>query len=225
MDAPSLVIIARSEHLPAIRKRLGEAGTAYYTDGDSLQALQAIVRRPPKIVAVDLVFAATARGAALVARLKSEPELSSIEVRVLIEDETKAPLLLDHPVTSPDKTVLQTSRPLDRAGTRRAVRFPMNRRDVIVNGEHAHLVDLSTTGAQVLVSTRLRPDQPLRLVLADESTEARCHGKVAWSIVVPAGATMQYRAGIEFLEPDARVLQAFCERHGGRPDLTFSAGT
>ena len=222
MDALVVIIIAKSEHTAALRKRLGTHSTvAVFPDSESLQALEAILNRPPKILVLDPTFASTARGAALVARLKTESHLRGIDLRVLIEDETKVPLVLSQPVTAPEKALLQASRPLDRAGTRRAVRFPMNRRAVIIDGEHSHLVDLSVTGAQVQVPMRLRPAQLLRLTLLDGSTETRCRGTVVWSVAVPVGAAVQYRAGVELTDPDTQLLEAFCARCGGRPDQTF----
>ncbi len=147
-------------------------------------------------------------------RLRTDPSLSGIELRVLIEDETMVPLTLSQAVTSPQDALLQTSRPLDRAGTRQAARFSMGRRVVVVNGEHSHLVDLSVTGAQVHVSIRLNPTQSVRITLFDESTEIRCQGTVAWSVAVPSGAAIQYRAGVQFINPDSTRLSAFCVQYG-----------
>ncbi len=220
-----MIVIARSEHLVGMRKRLlGDASSvAVFSDADSLQALTAIRARPPKTLVVHQTFAATSRGATLVAGLKSESHLSGIEVRVLIEDEDKAPLLLSQTTLSPEKALIETSRPLDRAGTRQAARYPMSRRGVVVNGESAHLVDLSVTGAQVQVPMRLRPSQVVRLVLADDSADTRCQATVAWSIAVPAGGTVQYRAGLEFISPDPTQLAAYCTRFGGAPDLRLGS--
>ena len=114
--------------------------------------------------------------------------------------------------------VLETSRPLDRAGTRQALRYPMNRRLVAVNGESGQLIDLSVSGAQVQSAIRLRPLKVGRLVIPDESGDIRIQGTIAWAIGVPSGGTIQYRAGIEFVKADKQVLAAFCEKHGGTPD-------
>jgi hypothetical protein len=215
MAAPTAIVIVNAAYKVALRKRLQtDSGIAVFSDTESLQALEAIVRHPPRMVALDSTFAATSRGATMVTRLKTEPSLSGIELRMLIEDETKVPLILSQAVTSPEKAMLQTSRPLDRVGTRQAARFPMGRRVVMVNGEHSHLVDLSVTGAQVLVSIRLSPTQSVRLTLFDEATEIRCQGTVAWSVAVPGGAAVQYRAGVQLINPDSTRLSAFCIQHG-----------
>jgi PilZ domain len=215
MDAPIAIVIVNAAHTVTLRKRLRtDSGIAVFSDTESLQALEAILSRPPRIVTLDLTFAATSRGAAMVTRLKTEPSLSGIELRLLIEDETNVPLILSQAVTSPEQALWQTSRPLDRAGTRQAVRFPMDRRAVMVNGEHGHLVDLSVTGAQMLVPMRLSPSQSVRCVmLFDESTEIRCQGTVAWSVAVPSGAAVQYRAGVQFINPDSTRLSACCVQY------------
>jgi hypothetical protein len=224
MNASLAVIIVKSEHTVALKKRLGpNAAVSVFPDSDSLQAGDAILARPPKILAMDATFATTARGATLVAQLKSEARLNGVDLRVLIEDEAKVPLILSETTASPETALLQTSRPLDRAGTRRAVRYLMNRRAVLVNGEHSHLVDLSTTGAQVIVPMRVRPTQHVRLILSDQSTDTKCQGVVAWSVAVPTGASVRYRAGIEFVSPDTARLEAFCIQHGGAADRTFGA--
>jgi len=215
MDTPTAIVIVNAAYKVALRKRLKtDSGIAVFSDAESLQALEAIVRHPPRTVTLDSTFAATSRGATMVTQLKTEPSLSGIELRMFIEDEAKVPLILSQAVTSPEKALLQTSRPLDRAGTRQAARFPMGRRVVIVNGEHGHLVDLSVTGAQVLVSIRLRPTQSVRLTLFDESTEIRCQGTVAWSVAVPSGVAVHYRAGVQMIDPDSTRLSAFCIQHG-----------
>jgi PilZ domain len=214
MDAPATIVIVNAAHKVELRKRLRtDSGIAVFSDTESLQALEAIERHPPRMVTLDSTFAATSRGAMMVTRLKTEPSLSGIDLRMLIEDETKVPLILSQAVTSPAKALLQTSRPLDRAGTRQAARFSMGRREVMVNGEHGHLVDLSVTGAQVFASIRLSPAQSVRLTLLDESTETRCQGIVRWSVAVPSGAAVHYRAGVQFISPDSTRLSAFCSQH------------
>lgn len=214
----SAVVVTRHEHVVAVRKRLrGEDSHIEVFAEDSLQVFDAILAHPPKVLAIHQSFAATSRGATLVARLQSEAHLKATEVRVLIEDEDKAPLVLSEISFSPEKALREASRPLDRAGTRRAVRYPMNRRAIFLSGDSAHLIDLSVSGAQVQGPSRLSPSQFVRLVLPGDSGELRGQGTVAWSIAVPAGGTIQYRAGIEFVNPDSAGLKAFCTRFGIAP--------
>ena len=167
----SLVIISAPEHVRAVRQRLEDPAIAVFADTDSLRALEAIRSKPPRIVVLNSLFAETARGAALVAQLKGDSRLSGIDLRVLIEDEDKVPLLLAEQTASPENALLETSRPLGRAGTRAALRYVMDRRSILVNGDRGQLIDLSVTGAQIVVPARVRPNEPVRLVLSDDAGE------------------------------------------------------
>jgi len=210
-----VIVIARTEQEVALRKRLGvEPSVALFSDYEALKALEAIVSHPPKILAVDRAFAFTARGAALVARLKAEPELAGVDLRVLAEDETNAPVILSTRALGLEGALLKTSHPLDYCGTRRSPRFPVNdEANVVVNGERGRLVNLSSTGAQLVIIVRLRPDEPLRLALVDAEEEVKVRGVVAWSAAEPADGALIYRAGVEFINPDAFTVDAFCARH------------
>jgi hypothetical protein len=84
------------------------------------------------------------------------------------------------------------------------------------------LIDLSGIGVQLVATTRLRPEEPLRVALMDQSAEVRVRGVVAWSVVVPSGAELAYRAGVEFIDPDSLTLEAFCVRNIASPDRASS---
>ena len=214
MNPATSVVIVRPEHLPALRKRVAGADDVAVCSELELHAHAAILSHPPSIVVMHSTFAATSRGASLVAGLKDHPHPGGTAVRVFIEDEDKAPLILFQTTLAPDLALLETSRPLDRAGTRQAARYPMNRRPAVVNGEPCQLIDLSVSGAQVQVPMRLRPSEVVRFLLPDEAGDARCQGTVAWSIAVPSGGMIHYRVGLEFINPDAKRLAAMCERWG-----------
>ena len=211
---PSVIVIGRAEHEVALRKRLGsEPSVALFSDADALKAFDAVDAHPPKILALDRTFAFTARGAALVARLKHDQRMGAIDLRVLTDDETNSPMILETKALGLEGAVLKTSHPLDYCGTRRAPRFPVtDAAAVVVNGENGTLVNLSSTGAQVLVRMRLRPSEPLRLALVDADAEVKVRGVVAWSSVETAEGGLAYRAGVEFINPDALSLDAFCVR-------------
>jgi hypothetical protein len=169
-----LVIISTPAQAPALREQLGQdPAVVVFADTDSLKALEAIATTHPTIVALNPTFADTARGAALVAQLKNDSDLSGIDLRVLIEDEKNVPLMIADHATSAETALLEMSRPLSRAGTRAALRYVMDRRPIVVNGETSALIDLSVTGAQVLLPTRVRPNEPVRLVLSEETGERR----------------------------------------------------
>jgi hypothetical protein len=219
-----LVVIGQADQVPALRKRLGaDPAVTVFADTDSLQALEAILGTRPKIVALSANFATTGRGAGLVARLKNDADLSGIDLRILLEDENQVPLLLADSPGSSESALVDGSRPLSRAGTRGALRYVMDRRAITVNGERGALIDLSATGAQVLAAARLRPNEPLRLVLPDDAGDMRLAGTVVWSVAMPVGGSIEYRAGAKFGNPDGAWLESYCVRLGGRPDFTFGA--
>src|SRR3954469_17235993 len=83
MPAAALVIAA--ENLtPALRERVKVDGEILtYPDTEPIQALQMIMEQRPGLVVLERLFAATPRGAALINRIKSDPQLSHTEVRVM----------------------------------------------------------------------------------------------------------------------------------------------
>jgi hypothetical protein len=217
------IVIVRPEHLTSVKKRLAETDVvSVVSEADILQFHDTLLARPPEVVIMHSAFAKTSRGATLAAGLKAKPGEGGTAIRVFIEDEVKVPLLLNETELPAIDALLETSRPLDRAGTRQAARYPMNRRAVAVNGEAAQLIDLSVSGAQIQSVFRLRPLKLVRLVLPHGSGDIKMQGTVAWAIAVPAAGAIQYRAGVEFVNPDKKLLAAFCEQHGAAPDPTTS---
>ena len=226
MAIANSIVIVRPEHVTSIKKRLAETEhIGVVSEAELLQVQDSLLARPPDLLVMHPMFAATSRGATLVAALKARPRDTGTAIRVFIEDEVKAPLILNETAHGGTEALLETSRPLDRAGTRQAARYPMNRRAVAVNGDPGQLIDLSVSGAQVQVATRLRPLKVARLVLPDDGGDARLQGTVAWAIAVPSGGSIHYRAGVEFVNPDKKLLTTYCEKHGGTPDPTTTGGT
>jgi hypothetical protein len=203
------IVIAGAQHAVALRKRLSSDPTvAVYSAAESLAALDAIAARPPKILALVPAFVTTARGALLVSRLKDDP---GVDVRVLTEDEGQLPMLL----ANPQIALVAASEPIDRCGTRASQRFQMKYHvEVVVDGARSQLVNLSVTGAQVVMPGRLQPQQNVRLTLMDDALETRVRALVAWSALELAHAMIRYRAGIAFIDPDRNLIRAFCLRHG-----------
>jgi hypothetical protein len=209
-----------------VKKRLAESEVvAVVSEADLVQVQDTLLSRPPDVVVMHSSFASTSRGATLVAGLKAKATDNGTAIRVFIEDDVKSPLILAEESLSPLDALLETTRPLERAGTRQAARYPMNRFSVSVNGDNGQLIDLSISGAQVQSPTRLRPMKVVRLVLPDPAGDIRLQGTVAWAIAVPTGGAIHYRAGVEFVKPDKKMLSEFCSRHGGTPDPTLSSTT
>ena len=205
---PSAFIVAGAAHAAALRKRLSSDTTVVvFCESESLLALRAILSRPPKVLALDASVVRTARGALLVSRLKQH----AVDVRVLTNDADNLPLLL----SQPGATLHAVSQPLDDGcGTRNARRFPMNNKQVVVDGERSELVNLSVTGAQVVLPARLQPRQSIRFILLDGTAEVRFRAQVAWSSLELLASAVRYRVGLSFTDPDKKILEIFCNRHG-----------
>ena len=105
--------------------------------------------------------------------------------------------------------------PLDKRGTRRSQRYPIaGAVEVIVDGNTATLVDLSTIGAHVLSATILKPNQKVRMTVADDQITMRLNAVVAWAFFeMPPKIGPRYRAGVEFLDANAADLEAYRIRH------------
>src|SRR5919106_3141872 len=83
MPAPA-VVIAASNLMPSLRERLADEGDLLtFADTEPIQALQAILEHKPQLIVLERLFAATPRGAALINRIKTDPQLSHSEVRVM----------------------------------------------------------------------------------------------------------------------------------------------
>jgi hypothetical protein len=205
---PSAFIVAGAAHAAALRKRLSNDTTVVvFCESESLLALRAILSRPPKVLALDASVVRTARGALLVSRLKEH----TVDVRVLTNDADNLPLLL----SQPGAALHTVSEPLDDGcGTRNARRFPMNNKQVVVDGERSELVNLSVTGAQVVLPARLQPRQSIRFILLDGTAEVRFRAQVAWSSIELLASAVRYRVGLSFTDPDKKILEVFCNRHG-----------
>ncbi len=85
--------------------------------------------------------------------------------------------------------------------------------EVVVDGERSRLVNLSVTGAQLVMPARVQPRQSILLTLVDHTTEKRVRALVAWSTVELAHSEIKYRAGVSFVDPDSSVIEGFCHRN------------
>jgi hypothetical protein len=210
-----------------------------FADNEPLKALDVITRLRPGVVALERLFAATSRGAALINRIKADPALMDAEIRVISVDGTyrvsprrpaapaaPAPLPLPEPppvaadapftveaVESPQEAPSGAPN-IDYRGTRRAPRIRMAEgTEAQVDDALVKVVDLSTHGAQILSPTPLKPQQQLRMVLADDLGVVKFNASVAWaSYEIPKGVP-RYRAGVEFKNAAAKAVDAFCKRH------------
>ena len=218
----STVLIAAPEHLQALKERPDFSEAQTFSDAEALRALEVITRKRPEVVALERMFAATTRGAALINRIKADPKLASCEIRIVAHDSSYArvPGGTPAPPAPPgnDGAVAvaaapaPAAAPLDFHGTRRAPRVKIvDGVEVMIDGNMATLVDCSIVGAQVVSSTVLRPNQRLRMSMGDGKRPIRFSAGVAWASFELAKTGPRYRAGIEFFDADADAVQKFCD--------------
>ena len=229
------VLIGAVELLEAIRQSVPDDGEVLtFSDTEPLKALEAITARRPNVIALERLFAATPRGAALINRIKSDPSLADAEIRVVSPDGTyrvsprRAPApsgdtqpasdvqdaQLEIVATTPAPSEGAATQNLDFRGTRRSPRFRMSEgTEAQVDGVMATVVDLSRHGAQILCAVPLKPQQRVRMILGDDLGLAKFSASVAWaSFEIPKGVS-RYRAGVEFNDAEASAIDAFCMRH------------
>src|ERR687895_622792 len=85
------VLIGFREHLPRLKQGPLSSALAFSSD-HTLAALAAINEHRPSVVALQDQYVATARGAALVERIKADPQLQQCEVRIVsCRDEAPEP--------------------------------------------------------------------------------------------------------------------------------------
>jgi hypothetical protein len=264
VSEPCTVLIASADLLPILTSRAGtpDGELLTFTDGEALRALDAIIRRRPRVIVLERLFAATPRGAALITRIKADSTLEGCEIRVLSHDgqysrvlprTPSAPTAAGNAVpvssggpgsssgaaasglatttvaveTVPAATTpgdasrvsaapAPVTQPLDQRGTRRAKRVKVTEPvEILVDGNAAMLVDISTCGAQVVSVTILKPNQRVRVALTDEDGALRFNATVAWAAFeIPPGSGPRFRAGIDFVDADGGSVADFCARHG-----------
>lgn len=237
------VVIAASNLLSSLCDRLSDEGELLrFSDTEPIQALQAILERRPPLIVLERLFAATPRGAALINRIRTDPQLAQSDVRVMSHTgdymrQVARPAsavaagsgavvekgaaggpgvaLASH--ASPASALEAVTRPLDWHGTRRASRTRARGGvEIQLDGNPAAVVDISSLGAQVVSSTILRPNQKVRVSIPQEDALVRCRGTVAWArfeLPTPSAPPV-YRAGVEFIDADAAAIDEFCARTG-----------
>jgi hypothetical protein len=231
MPAAALVIAAENL-MAALRERVSVDGDVItFADTEPIQALQVIIQERPNLVVLERLFAATPRGAALINRIKSDPQLANAEVRVMSHTgDYSRQVVKPSIVPAPPQPVITTAqasgsnvatedapRPVDWHGTRRAARVRV--RDGVelqLDGNPAAVIDMSTVGAQVISPTILRPNQKVRITVPSDDYVLRFRGAIAWAkfeLPKPPMNAPQYRAGVEFTDCDANALDKVIQRN------------
>jgi len=222
------VVIAANNLMPALRDRLAAEGDLLtFADTEPIQALQTILEERPALIVLERLFAATPRGAALINRIKTDPQLGHAEIRVMSHtgdysrvvskpSRVQSPAPVAAGIDLPDTPAPEATAPrLDWQGTRRAERFRVRQGvEIQLDGNPANIVDLSTVGVQVLSPTILRPNQKVRVSIPNEDFVMRFRGSVAWAKFELPKATdpPRYRAGVDFADADPDALDDFCSK-------------
>jgi hypothetical protein len=215
----SIVLIAEPEQLDVLRQRPDFAGALAFNDSETPTALEAILIHRPPVVAIERVFAAKSRGAALINRIKADPSLEACEIRIVAHDGAFSRVATRPGTTATavggGTSVAAVAAPpaaLDQKGTRRAQRFKIIAGiEVLIDGNPALLVDLSVVGAQVVSATLLKPNQRVRLSFVESARPVRFSAGVAWSAFELPKGEPRYRAGIEFFDADPDAVTRFCD--------------
>jgi hypothetical protein len=219
MSDPCIVLVAEARVLHALEQRFaGDRPVLGFSGSDAVPALQAILTRRPQLVVLERAFATTPRGTAFISRIKADPSLEAVEIRVVSHDSSysrtvrrgragRSPLPAPPPETAPK---------LDPTGTRRAPRYQMREGlEAKVDGNTVALLDLSTLGAQVRSPTVLRPNQRVQIAIADSAGTVSCRAVIAWASYErpEKGADPCYRAGLQFLNASSDAVDAFRRRN------------
>jgi hypothetical protein len=226
------ICIGASNLMPALRERLaGEGDVLTFPDTEPISALQAILDHRPGLIVLERLFAATPRGAALVNRIKNDPQLAHAEVRIMSHTgdyvrqvvkptvtraATPPGALAEAIVLPPPATAEEQAHHPDWRGTRRASRHRVREgAEIQLDGNAVTVVDVCVVGAQVLSPTVLRPNQKVRVTFAVDDSVSRFRGAIAWAkFELPkAAGTPRYRAGVEFLDADAAIVDDFCAKN------------
>jgi hypothetical protein len=211
---PATVLIAPPEHLSILHGRAEFGEVHPFADADALKALELIMRIRPQSVVLERTFAGTSRGAALINRIKVDPALAACELRIIAPGGAGGRAAVEPTVDIAAPAPPSPVAPLDQRGTRRAARIRIaDGVEVLIDGNPATLVDLSSYGAQVISVAVLKPNQRVRVQLPAATPPLRLTASIAWAAFEIPKSGPRYRAGMAFIEPDADAIRRFSERN------------
>jgi hypothetical protein len=217
MSEARLILIAAPELIPALRERVGDTDRVLtFADSEPLRAIEAICAERPPVIALERLFAASPRGAALISRIKGDPTLDASEIRILSHDSSYQRVSPRRGTLPPPKAKTKPAQQFDR-GTRRAPRFSMREGvEAAVNGEPARLIDLSVIGVQLIGPESLRSKHAATVTLGPAGSSVAASGTVVWARVELSRRGPAARVGIEFAEPDTAAIGAFIDANRQR---------
>ncbi len=217
MSQATVILIAAPDLVPALRERLGEYDRVVtFADSEPVRAMKAILAQRPGVVALERLFAATPRGAAIIARIKADPRLDGSEIRILSHDSGYQRVSPRRLAAPPRTRPVTPAGPLD-PGNRRAPRFAMKESALAaVGGQAARLVNLSVVGAQLIAAGSLRTKHAVTVTLGLSRSPVVLAGTVVWARAELSRRGPASRVGVEFKDPDHRAIEAFIDAHRRR---------
>ena len=211
------ILIVAADEVQAVKNEPGiETNIRVFADTDAIKALQCISRDRPGVVVLDRTFVDSLRGAALVNAIKTDATLTDTQIRVISKASDYFYLIRQtDPQLTSDDAMPGEPLPADYLGTRRARRYTLRPDFALrVDGNPTTLVEVSGTGARLVGSTMLRLQQRVRLVMGTPPEVVRCSGVVVWVSFEPRGKSApRYRAGVHFVDPDFKAIDALVLRH------------
>jgi hypothetical protein len=219
-----VVLIADAVRLRAIREVAPfPYRMLYFSDSNLASALGTIRAHAPCRIALDTQFAHTSSGRNFADKLQS-PSMAGSEVFIVSFDNGRWSML---PVEGTSASAIRSATFAAAVvavadlnvnlNTRRVPRFlVMDTLAAVVDGKKTSLIDMSVMGAQVTSAPVLRPNQVLRIALPDEDdTILQLTAHIAWSAFQTSKNMLApyYRAGMEFTDASAQLLEQYCRRH------------
>ena len=214
MPKPTVILIAAPDFVPALRERLGsELDVTTFADSEAVRAVKTIVEGRPDIIVLERLFAATPRGAALIARVKQDAALEGTEIRIVSHNSGYQRVSPRRPAPPREAATASPARRLD-PGTRRAPRFPIkSSAHATLDGQPAQVVNLSAVGAQVLAPGTIEPRRAVTLELGPAREPIVLDGTVVWARPEISRKGAVSRIGIDFASPDRPALERYITAH------------
>ena len=207
------VLIASPSALRIFKQRNEFRDALTFADNEGLRAFEAIVRQRADAVVVDSAFAATSRGTAFINRIKADPGMRNCDVRVMTPEDERGTEEPENapPDASPVVAAAGDVAVAEQPNATVTLDFDRIRGvELMVDGNPATLVDLSSGGAQIMSPTSLKPHQRVRMTLPGAPL-VRLHGEISWAIFEMPGGVPRYRAGVSFIDPDLAGIMRFIE--------------